>query len=139
MSWPKAAHAQKLSLGSFQRLFGLFNETILEETIIGVMLAFDESDALFTKNLDPLNSLPFILIDWSDYFFYKRGCVLVSDSADLHIVALRNFIVYVFHDLSITVGAPQSVSSAMSYHPSDKPKVAGSCHNRNAWAHYLKP
>jgi Mitochondrial ribosomal death-associated protein 3 len=79
-SWSEATLAENLSLGHFQRLFRLFRQKLEVEVKIPVLLAFDESQALFESGIKIKVDAPFSLIDWSSY--YQRGCVFVTSTAD---------------------------------------------------------
>ncbi|KAI3658398.1 hypothetical protein MP638_001398 [Amoeboaphelidium occidentale] len=79
-SWTRARLKEKFSLEYFQDLFEGFREDILWENDVEVILAFDESQALFENGVKPLTDPPFSLIDWARNF--KRGCVFVTATAD---------------------------------------------------------
>ncbi|KAI3656092.1 hypothetical protein MP638_004405 [Amoeboaphelidium occidentale] len=79
-SWTSARLKERLSLEYFQDLFEVFRNDILLENEVEVILAFDESQALFENGVKPLTDPPFSLVDWSDYF--NRGCVFVTATAD---------------------------------------------------------
>jgi Mitochondrial ribosomal death-associated protein 3 len=79
-SWRDASFTDGLSLEYFQGLFRQFREKILREVDVPVLLAFDESQALFENGINMKDAAPFSLIDWSSY--YERGCVFVTATAD---------------------------------------------------------
>ncbi|KAI3653510.1 hypothetical protein MP228_001457 [Amoeboaphelidium protococcarum] len=79
-SWDEATRKEKLSLQYLQDLFIDFRSDILREKDVEVILAFDETQALFGNGVNPLIDPPFSLIDWSRNF--KRGCVFVTATAD---------------------------------------------------------
>ena len=76
----RARFDRKLSLEHFQDIFERFRDDILIENDVEVILAFDESQALFENEFNPLKKSPFFIIDWASYF--TRGCVFVTATAD---------------------------------------------------------
>jgi Mitochondrial ribosomal death-associated protein 3 len=76
-SWTQAMDH---TLENFQRLFIRLRRELLIEVEVPVLLAFDESQALFQNGMNVRVKAPFSLIDCVSS--YKRGCVVATATAD---------------------------------------------------------
>ncbi|KAI3661866.1 hypothetical protein MP638_005907 [Amoeboaphelidium occidentale] len=79
-TWTRANAIENLSLEDLHKRFQLFREEALAENDVAILLAFDESQALFESGENPLSISPFRIIKWPARF--KLGCIFVTATAD---------------------------------------------------------